>query len=230
MNEIQTTSPARLLINGETITGDNIDKEIENVIAELRTTNDTAVVDNAITTMIGLSKISLFSLAHLLYEFNLWWLDTDQENIRGDTFEDYIESVHNLNPTVMGRYISIWHMRANGMFPDGIENRPIKDQQAIAKALEQGYEISDEQWDELRDAGNTNEVNKILREVKGKEPTKASYVGYLERSGDIVFWHQEQRVHVGFIKNPDDADNEFERKVLEKAQARAINGMGLIER
>lgn len=229
-DEIQVTSPARLFINGETLTAENVDKEIDNVLQELRKTNDPTVVDNAISTMIGLSKVSLFSLAHLLYGFNLWWLDTEQDKARGDTFEDYIESVHGLNPTVMGRYVSIWHKRDTGQFPKAITMRPIKDQQAIADALDQGYEISEEHWEELEDASNNTQVHAILRKIKGKEPTKASYVGYLERSGDVVYWHQEQRFHVGYIKPVEQAENELERKVLEKVKARALSGLGLIEK
>jgi len=230
IDEIQVTSPARMFINGETLTPENIDSGIEYELAELNKTNDSHVIDNAITTMIGLSKISIFSTAHLLYGYQNWWERTDQNNIKGDTFDDYIESVHGITPTTTRRYISIWHKRDAGLFPDEIINRPIKDQQAIADTIDQGYSISEEQWEMLKDAGNNTEILKILREIKGKSPTKASYVGYLERTGDIVYWHQDTRVHVGYLRLPEMAENDLERAVLEKAKARAVSGMGLIER
>jgi len=231
MNEIITNSPARLLINGETITADNIDSEIDNVIAELQKTNDPTIMDNAITTMIGLSKVSLFSLAHLLYGYNLWWLDTNQDDVRGDTFEDYIQSVHGLNPTVMGRYVSIWHHRMAGEFPDEIKALPLTFQSDIAtKLLDEGYNPTEEEWEDLADAPNTSHLNRVIREIKGKPPTKASYVGYLERNGDIVFWHQDQRFNCGYIKLPEMADDDLERRVLEKVKARAIKGLGLKEK
>ena len=232
--DIETYTPARLLIDGQTLTQQDFEQAIDDVIAELDTTDNRDAVDNAITTMVGLNTVSKFGLSKLMYYYSKWWERTEQSVIHGDTFDDYISSTHGLDPTVMKRYASVWHKRDTGAFPKEIWDRPIKDQQEIASTLDQGYEITEEQWQAIIDAptGNSGSaiIRNVTREAKNKPPSKSAYVPYLERSGDIVVWHLEEPYNVGHLKNPKLATNPIERKVLDKIWTRAISGMGLIEK
>ena len=229
MNDsIEVVSPARALIDGNTITETDIEGAIDEMLVALNETNNPEYMDNAIETMIGMNKFSMFGLAKILYGYSNWWERTNQDEVRGDTFEDYINAQHGLNPIVMSRYISIWHKYETKQFPDEIKNRPLKDQQEIASVIDQGYEITEDDWRQLIEAQNDTAVRQITRRLKGKKARKSAYVPYLERSGDITIWHLDSKYHVGFLKNPKDTDDPIEKKVREKIWNRAISSLGLI--
>lgn len=230
-DELAPLSPSKALINGDTITEENVKDAINSALNELNKTNDNRKIDQILTNLFGLEKITKFAIAQLLYGYEKWWDETGQAEKRGDTFKDYFESVHSGNLVVMRRYITVWKYRDAGMFPSEAELLPVTYQQDIAtKLLDEGYELTEEQWDSLIDSQNTGQLSKRIREIKGKEPTKASYLMYLERDGNVVCWHQDERFFVGFLKPPEQADTDLERRVLEKVRTRALNNLGLIEK
>lgn len=229
-DELTTRSPARSLINGDTLTEENVGEAIDLALEELNETDNNLKIDAVIKNLLGLKKLTDFSLSKLWYGYEKWWVRTGQSTKRGDTFVDYMEVVNGIKPLQLKRYISVWRCREEMGVPDTFGELPLTYQVDIStKLLEDGFDPDEGQWDELLEAQNTGHLSAIIRKIKGTEPTKGSYVTYLERSGDIVCYHQDQRVHVGFLKRVEDAEDALERRVLEKMKSRAINGMGLIE-
>lgn len=220
------SNETRMLINGSTLTAVDVEKAIDDVIVELNETGDVHGVNNALETLIGMSKFSVFYQCKLLHGFSKWWVNTDQDAVRGDTFFDYVISQHDLpNPLTIERYITLWEHYERGTLLDEIKNRPLADQIAIVAVVEDDrYEIKEDDWEDLVDARNGAEIRRILRHVKGKSPTKGSYVLHLGRNGELYVWHQEQRIYWGQIKLPNGCTDPIEKRVLEKMASRLKNG------
>ena len=216
----------RMLIDGSTLTAVDVERAIDDVILELNETGDVHGVNNALETLIGMSKFSVFYQCKILHGFSKWWIKTDQDSIKGDNFFDYVTSQHDLpNPLTIERYINLWEHYERGTLIDGIKDRPLSEQIAIASVAEDDrYTITEENWEELVDANNGTEVRGILRKIKGKEPTKGSYVLHLGREGELYVWHQGQRVYWGQVKLPNGTTDPIEKRVIEKMCSRLKNG------
>jgi len=220
------SNQTRMLIDGSTLTAVDVERAIDDVIIELNETGDVHGVNNALETLIGMSKFSVFYQCKILHGFSKWWVKTDQDSVRGDTFFDYVTSQHDLpNSLTIERYINLWEHYEKGSLIEEIKNRPLSEQIAIVAVVEDGrYEIKEDDWEELVDAANGTEIRRILRKIKGKEPTKGSYVLHLGRDGELYVWHQGQRVYWGQVKLPNGTTDPIEKRVIEKMCNRLKNG------
>ena len=220
------SNQTRMLIDGSTLTAVDVERAIDDVIIELNETGDVHGVNNALETLIGMSKFSVFYQCKILHGFSKWWVKTDQDSVRGDTFFDYVTSQHDLpNSLTIERYINLWEHYEKGSLIEEIKNRPLSEQIAIVAVVEDGrYEIKEDDWEELVDAANGTEIRRILRNIKGKEPTKGSYVLHLGRDGELYVWHQGQRVYWGQVKLPNGCSDPIEQRVIEKMCSRLKNG------
>ena len=232
-NELAVNGKGKVLIDGQTILRDDVDKAINEVLDELNKTNDNKAIDDVITSLVGIQKFSVFFTVKALYGYYVWWENTNQTERRGDTFIDYIVAKHEFNsPLVIERYISLYRHYETGELPDAIKDRPLSEQNAIVDVLEDGrYEIKEEHWEKLVDARNGAEVRRILRDIKGKPPTKGSYEMHLGRDGSIYMWHQGERIvwtRKVHLPNGNEEDDSIEQRGLRKALARAKKGIGLI--
>jgi hypothetical protein len=205
-----------------TIKDTDIFNAIDATINQLKETGDISQVKIAVKTLLKLQKISGLSLAKLLYELYEWWQSF--ENKGNDDFYDWIISDVSieLNRHTVDRYILVWQMHVQDVFPEQIKNRPIKEQIAIAKHLQNGYPITD--WDELEMADNYADVGRILRKMKGVEPKKGSIQIYLERDGSLYVWSNDFSAFIGYL----DIKNESEQ--VQKAINRILDHSGVIRR
>ena len=228
MSGMDINGKAKVLLDGTTIKAGDVEVAIDDVLKELHSSGDTEGIDRAITSLIGMSKFSIFYLSKALHGYNLWWVDTDQDEIRGDNFYDYVISEHGFNNRlVVERYVSLWSHYERNTLPKEIKERPLSEQIAIVKVLESGKKFTKNDWGKLTKASNGAEVRRILRKIQGKKPSKGSYEPHLQRDGTIVVYHQGMKVVWGKIKLPNGGDA-IEQRVLEKMRTRAINGLGLI--
>lgn len=219
--------PTKMGLNGTTITEQDALDGIDNLIDGLYETGDTAPVDATLKSLIAMQRIAGKSLAKLLWGYKQWWDATGQSQITGDTFEDRTHAIHGLNKTVLGRYVLVWDSYERNVIPDPVRARPLKDQIAIAKTLEQGYEIKPTKWKELQNAVNNNAVLEILRKIKGKAPRKSSVQIVEERDGNIVAWDSEGGRHtIGWLNVEEEKDD----PVIQKALSRIRNSAGIYRR
>ncbi|MBT3293622.1 hypothetical protein HN378_05460, partial [Candidatus Peregrinibacteria bacterium] len=148
-----------MLIDGSTLTAVDVERAIDDVIIELNETGDVHGVNSALETLIGMSKFSVFYQCKILHGFSKWWIKTDQDSVRGDTFFDYVTSQHDLpNSLTIERYINLWEHYEKGSLIEEIKNRPLSEQIAIVAVVEDDrYEIKEDDWEELVDAANGTE-------------------------------------------------------------------------
>ena len=220
-------APQEIFINGDVLTESDVLSAVDAVLEKLKETNDIRPVDNAIRSLLGIQKFSGLSLAKLLWGWKRWWIENKWDEQSGDTFEDYVFSTHGLKKIHVDRYISVWDAYEKSAMPPQIQSRPMKDQIAIAKAIQQGYEIPKADWKKLQRAGSNNEVLAILRKVKGQPPRKSSLMIYLERDGSLVAWTSDGERHfVGYL-NVGEREND---PAIDKAINRLTKNSGVIER
>lgn len=225
MNDIQ------LQVNGVTIVGRDLLSTADQIIEHLRETGDLEYAGIALKTLKGLEDVTGMGIARLLYGIQNWWDETEQDEVTQDTFEDWAESVDtSFNPTYIRRCVSIYKYETNGTFPERIQEQPIKIKQDIASHLDQGYTISDKEWKKLERASNDKESRAILREIKGKKPSKALLSISLDREGNLWYWQNNIRVFAGHLVKLEQANSEEEKAILEKGHNRIIHNAGVSEK
>lgn len=209
--EIDAISPRKVFINGRALTEHDALDAVDEVLKDFNIRN----ADTAIDTLLGLQHISGKALAKLLHGLKENWKDEDN-----DPFFDHMDMRHKINKTVAERYILVWEMMSTKQIPASVQVRPMRDQIPIAKALEQGYEFKDTDWQKIQKAAHNFEILDIVRKVKGKAPRKSSMQLRLERDGTINLWKNNERKFVGYF------DVKSEDEDVKKAIARFL-GIGV---
>ena len=220
---IEAISPDTVFISGKAVTEGDALQAVDDALRDLDATDDVDKIDQAEDTLLGLQRISGKALASLLYGKKAWWKRTKQDDKRQCTFEDYEQSRHGLKGTTIDRYIVVWDKMQS--FPAQFQERPIRELIPVAKAVEQGYEISKNDWKALVKATSLAEIGEILRtKVKGKTARRSSRQLKMERDGTINVWVGSEPKFVGYV------DVKSEDEDVKKAVARILGGAGVIKR
>lgn len=180
---------------------------VDEIFAEALEAKDPTIAFNAGIQLIQIGSLSGLGLAKMAYLLKTRWSEFEKE----ETFDDIAFELWGKSSTYINRLLSIWHMHEKKIAPVAIIDRPIKDQQAIAKMLEQGFEPTSEEWMKLEDASDNGEVLRTIREIKGVEERKSSRTLVLKRSGDLVIRKGEQMAFLGWLA----LDNEDDELVAE---------------
>lgn len=196
-----------------------IDEIIERSVQE----HNAYIALNAGQQLRSIIKTSGLSLAKLLFLMKKNWDQYDMADEFNDVAYEYI----GIEKVTVDRYIDVWNMLTNNSIPEqfreGIQQRNIKDNIPIAHALED-HEISDDIWQKLVEAPDINTVSKIIREeVTHQPPKKGSLQLYMDRTGTIWAFYNDERYFVGSLEV--DADEE----AVQKAIKRIISGGGILE-
>jgi hypothetical protein len=171
---------------------------IDNVLTSVEETGSMEYAHQAIDKLLGIQLVSGKGLAKLLYGLKRWWDGTNQGVIQSDNFFDNLEVRHNLKKVTVDRYICVWGAIITNKLPEYLVKKPLRDLIPISKALEQGYEITEDVFVELHTA-NSAEIRAIIRRVKEQEPRKSARQFKWERSGDVVVWKENKRHFLGWL-------------------------------
>lgn len=168
------------------------------------------------------SRLMGIALAKVLYRF---YSDWDKFNIQDDFFDVVYDRTGRSKATI-SRYILVWKMYEDKLMPERYEDRimslPIRSQISISAALDQGYEIQQEDWKVLAHSEDVSTVMAKIREIKGADPKKGTMVLVLKRSGNLVASMDGQMKSVGMLVV--DSDDEL----VQKALNRIIDKSGII--
>jgi len=173
--------------------------------------------------IVKILKLGGLALAESLYMISSHW---EELNVN-DAFEDVVSAKTGLHKFTVQRYVSVWSMYAQDKIPEEyreqVRQMNIKSQIPIAQALDAGYEIDDEEWEELVDAGDFSGVNAKMRDIKGKEPRSHALILMMDRDGGIKAIKKDEQRYVGWL-NVDDKD-----EVVQQAISRLVKGGGVLE-
>jgi hypothetical protein len=168
-------------------------------------------------------KLSGLALAKAFYIIKVNW---DKFKV-SDNFYDTIASAMGLRSETVQRYVAVWEMHDKNKIPaefaDDILKKNIKMQIPIAQALNMGYEITNDEWRELRDASDFSEVNNKLREIKGKEPRAHALTLMIDREGGIKALKNGEQKYVGWLNTSD------EDEIVQQAIERLCKGGGILQ-
>ena len=198
-------------------------EKIEQMIMDSITEGDYLKAIHICTQLIQVTKLSGLALAKSLYLIKSNW---DKFTI-SDNFDDTLASRTGLTKATIQRYTSVWSMYAENkvpeLFADTIKQMNIKSQIPIAQALDAGYEIDEDDWEELAEAPDFSTVNAKMRDIKGKEPRSHALMLLMDRDGGIKAIKQDKQVYVGWVNLSD------EDEVVQQAISRIIKGSGVLE-
>ena len=206
------------------IDDDRILNKVDEIVEESVERKDVYYALNVCRNLIQLAQLSGIALAKFFYLIKKHW---DEYEI-GDNFNDTVADYVGKHPGTVSKYMQIWEMHETKLIPEefaeDIRQRNIKDQVPIATAIAQGYEMDDEDWQELVDASDFNEVSAKIREIKGKEPSRSAILIFLSDDGQISAMQEGETEFVGFL------DIEGVGLIKEKAIQRIIKTSGMLER
>lgn len=199
-------------------------RRIEEIIEKSVAEHNAYMALDACKSLVQISKISGLALAKALYLVAQNWEKYEVE----DEFEDVAYTYIGLHPHTITRYLSLWKMYDKNLIPEKyageIQQHNVKAQIPIALALEQGYEIEDDDWKRLANAPDLNTVSKILREdVKGKPPRKGSLQLFIDDVGSLWAYYDDERSFVGSLEVDSDEDS------VKKSIERIIKNAGILE-
>lgn len=210
-----------VILNGQSITEQEIYSGIDDVLVELRETNDLSKADAALQSLDRIENVSGIAKAKLLAGMFEWWMEQENDE---DGFFDHINIMDANKRTYAERLINVWNYQ--GKLPQEIKRRTLKEQIPIVSALAQGYEIDDGKWQQLIQSKGESEIRTILREIKTSEPRKSTLTIYLERDGSLNVWRDGQVYSLGYL----DVEEAKKNDVVQKAVERIISNSGVIRK
>lgn len=208
------------LIDGQALTEQDVMSSIDDVLYELRRTNDMTKVIAVVNIMDKIGRVSGIAKAKLLWGWRGWWDETGQAEKRNDEFVDMVESETGTRPITTKRYILTWNYIEDLTIPKEVQSRPMDDLVKIAITLDHDYDITKDHWKKIAKAANSADVREILREIKGKPPRKSSSQRVLDRNGSLYIYKDGNRHFVGALEvsSNDEVVQKFIRQLVETMQ------------
>lgn len=165
-------------------------KSVHSKVEEAIEAQDLKTVTQIGQALLGVGQVSGIAFAEYVYTVEACWNKFNQR----DTFWSWAEDKLGKSKTTLERQHRVWAMFVSGDVPkeyvDMFKTMPIRVLIPIANMWNQGYEVTDLQWKKLSSAPDPSSVNKIIREIKGKE-VKA---GTLQMT-----WNSEEKSVVGWV-------------------------------
>jgi hypothetical protein len=199
-------------------------EKIDEIVQESIERGDVYIALDFGKNLIQVAQLSGMGLAKLFYLLRENW---DKFEI-GDNFNDVAYSYVGRTKATVDRYIRVWEMYENKVIPAEFENeikqKNIKDQIAVAILPAQGYDITEDDWQELVDAPDYTSVAKKVREIKGNEPKKSALLIFMSETGELSAQQEGVTQFVGYLDINDAGD------IAEKAIQRLLKSAGVLQR
>lgn len=202
---------------------DDILSKIEAMILQSIEEKDAKKAINICKQVYGIALLSGKALARILYLIKTNWHKFEIK----DDFYDTMMSSTGLSKHTLQTYPAVYSMEAESKIPEKyqeeIMQKNMRDLVPIAQALDAGYEIEDDEWEELVDAPDFSTLNAKLRDIKGKEPRSHALILTMDRDGGIKALKNEQQFYVGWLNISED------NEVVQQAISRIKRGAGVLE-
>jgi hypothetical protein len=173
---------------------------------------------------INVIKVSGLALAKIFYLLHSAWPEFEIQ----DDFYDAVSSYLGLARLTVVNYTRVYTMLIHFVpieLKEEIMQKPIMVLVPIANALDQGYEIDEEEWKKLAAAPDYRTAGTLVREeVKEKEPRKSSLSILMDRDGSLWAWKDGESKFVGSLEVNDEDD------VVQRAVNRIIHNSGIMRK
>lgn len=184
-------------------------------------------VEHILKVLDNIVKISHFSglaLARGIYGIYKNWQFFGID----DNFIDYIYVRLGKARHTIERYVMLWDVFEKKLVPEEyvplLQAKKLQDQIPVAYALNQGYELSDSDWQHIVHAPTAADMRETIRKIK-KTPARSSNLHIsINREGDMFERHGNSGpTYVGYLIV--DSEDEFIRKAVN----RIINNAGITQ-
>ena len=170
------------------------------------------------------SQLSGLSLAQALWIIKDSW---DEFEISGE-FEEVAYERIGLHKATVREYCRVWDLFQKGYIPAHLQanfkSKNIKDLKYIANTVSRGFNIREDEWEELADAPDYSTVSRKIRDIKGVEPRQGSLQIYLDKEGTLTAFYNDRIEYVGYL------DIHSDEEIVEKSINRLISNSGVIEK
>lgn len=221
LSEETTIAPSEVFMDGTSITEVDLESTCNDIIQRLNETSDTSEIEQAVTNLNGVEKFAARAKSKLIFAWSQWYKKT---NNLTDFPAWFVQKFGGEELTVQ-KHQAIGELLSSDEVPDSVKQLNTKELVSVARAKQSGYDLT-ESWDEIAHAGSEQEVNNIVRKVKGKPERQGTLSLSLQPDGSITAWMGDTMVSAGWLNLADRDDEntpEDKRKVLEIAVARITN-------
>jgi hypothetical protein len=210
------------------VTFPQLQAQCDDVITDLYKTGDEAKVKSAVLNLATLSAHVGKGQAILLAGWAKWYKEKHPDG----NFFDYYSDITAADRQEVRKAVLVGQLLESSEISDGVKVHPAKSLVHIARALEGGYEIDEETWDELEKAGNEREVSHIIQEkVKKRPERKGTLTIKVYPDGTIRSFRDDVTVLAGDLNyadlEPDSNLSEDERKLLRETISRIETNSGM---
>lgn len=162
---------------------------VNDKVREAIANKDVRELENIGKSILGISQVTGIAFSEFVYTVEACWSELKQR----DTFFAWAEDIFGKNKVTIERHYRIWAMFVSGDVPkeyvDLFKTMPIRVLIPIANLWHQEYEITDMQWKKLSNAPDPTTVNKLIREIKGKEEKRGALnIEWNKESGTLTGW------------------------------------------
>jgi hypothetical protein len=197
-------------------------ERVEALIQDAIDKKDVHAALNVPKQLVAVQKVSGVALARAMYLIKENW---DKFEIE-EPFDDVAFSYMGTSKETVRKYYLVEKMHEEDMIPEPyrekISQMNIRDQIPIAYTLDMGYEIEEEDWQELSRAYDAPTIRAITRGIQGKPPRKHALLITLNRDGSLVATKAGEIYEVGWL-DVDDAD-----EAVRQAIERIVKNTGII--
>lgn len=221
LSEETTIAPVEVFLDGTSITEVDLDETCRNIVTRLIETGDTTEIEQAITNLNGVEKFAAKAKSKLIYQWAEWYKAT---NNLTDFPKWFCQKFGGEELTVQ-KHQAIGELLMSEDVPEEVKLLNSKELVSVARARQSGYDLN-EHWEEIAHAGSEQEVNNIVRKVKGKPERSGTLSLSLQPDGSITAWMGNSMVALGWLNLQDRDDEntpEDKRKILEIGIARICN-------
>jgi len=176
--------------------------------------------------IIMVQKVAGLGLAKAIYMIKNNWDAFELD----ESFDEYAMEWFGSHKATITRYERVWrtlHSDQADNIPEKakekLQSMNLSSQVVVANIIEQGYELDDNEWKELSEQPDYHSVNRIARDIKGKDPRSQSLQIWIEEDGTIKCSKGGSTYYVGWL----DAAND--NTIVQQAIERIKKHTGVME-
>ena len=221
LSEETAISPSDVFLDGASITEFDLESTCNDIIQRLNETSDTSEIEQAVTNLNGVEKFAARAKSKLIYAWSCWYKKTNNLT----DFPHWFTQKFGGEELTVQKHQAIGELLSSDEVPDSVKQLNIKELVSVARANQSGYDLT-ESWDEIALAGSEQEVNNIVRKVKGKPERQGTLSLSVQPDGSITAWMGDSMASLGWLNlqdRDDESTPENKRKILEIGIARVVN-------
>lgn len=199
-----------------------VKEKVDRSIDEAIQSGDLNKATDLVRSLIKIAKISGRELTRVLFKFKENWAVFSSE----EPFEDWADRETGLHHHTIERYIRIETLlTSNTLTPEvkkELADRNLAELFPIANMMEQGYEPTEDQWQDILRQPDENSIRTAVREIKGQEPRATALIISIDRNGSIWVSKENVKKFVGSLELTDDS------LIVQQAIDRIVKNTGML--